>query len=115
MLRLTVFPRLAAIVLTTIIAGAVFSSAAEAAKECKPGHWHYGASNGAFKGKKVAMRDAIRSWASFTDFEYGSAWAFFRLAADKSSKCEKEVGNRWRCSVEGRPCKRVRGGKRRRK
>lgn len=89
------------------------STPASAALECKPGHWHYGASNGPFKTKAAAMRDAIRSWASFTDFEYGSAWAFFKLAADKGSKCEKQVGRRWTCSVEGRPCKRVR--KRRRK
>lgn len=114
MTRLTFVSRFAAVALVTLFASAVSLQAAMAAKECKPGHWHYGASNGAFKSKRAAMRDAIRSWASFTDFEYGSAWAFFRLAADKGSKCEKEVGNRWRCSVEGRPCKRVRRGKRRR-
>ncbi len=114
MTRMINASRLTAVVLALLFAAVSFAPA-EAAKECKPGHWHYGGSNGAFKSKKAAMRDAIRSWASFTNFEYGSAWAFFKLAANKGSKCEKEVGNRWRCSVEGRPCKRVRRGKRRRR
>lgn len=103
--------------LTILCCTAVFALSlavpAQAAKECKPGHWHYGASNGPFKTKRAAMRDAIRSWASFTDFEYGSAWAFFKLAANRGSKCERVVGNRWTCSVEGRPCKRVRRSRRR--
>jgi len=113
MKRLTIALRLTTVVLALSITALSFAPA-QAAKECKPGHWHYGGSNGAFKSKKAAMRDAIRAWAGFTDFEYGSAWAFFRNAANKGSKCEKVVGNRWKCTVEGRPCKRVRRGKRRR-
>lgn len=111
MVRSSYSLHLAAVVLVAALTGASVSPA-QAAKECKPGHWHYGASNGPFKTKNAAMRDAIRSWAGFTDFEYGSAWAFFSLAADKGSKCERVVGNRWSCSVEGRPCKRVRRARR---
>lgn len=84
-------------------------SDAEAGKECKPGHWHHGGSSPTpNKSKKAAIREAINSWAGFTAWEYGREWAYFRLAADRKTTCNKYPGRRWTCAVEGRPCKRVR-------
>ena len=34
---------------------------------------------------------AIRSWASFTDFEYGPAWARWSLSVSKGVRYTKEV------------------------
>ena len=83
---------------------------AQAAKYvCKEGHWHYGSSDSTpVKSKKKAINAAVYSWASFTAWEYGTEWAYFKRSADRKIDCEKHPGKRWTCSVEGRPCKRVR-------
>jgi hypothetical protein len=74
-----------------------------AGKLCMTDHWHYGSGNG--KTKALAQRDAIGSWQSFTDFEYGSAWARFNNAVAKKVSCSQSGGS-YSCQVEARPCRR---------
>jgi predicted Fe-S protein YdhL (DUF1289 family) len=72
-------------------------------KLCMTDHWHYGNGNG--RTKAEAQRDAIGSWQSFTDFEYGSVWARFSNAAAKRVSCSQS-GSGYSCQVEARPCRR---------
>ncbi len=91
-----------------IVVGATADKAQAAKMLCKDGHWHYGSSDSTpVKSKKKAINAAIYSWASFTAWEYGTEWAYFNRSADRKVSCEKHPGKRWTCSVEGRPCKRV--------
>lgn len=75
----------------------------EGGRNCFLDHYHYGNSSGA-PNRKSAETEAVSSWSSFVDFEYGSDWARFSRAATKSVKCE-QAGGGWGCSVEARPCK----------
>ncbi len=98
-----------AVLLVVSALGIFASDKAQAGKECREGHWHYGGSGSTpIKSKKAAIRAAISSWAGFTAWEYGTEWAYFNQAADRNISCEKHPGRRWTCSVEGRPCKRTR-------
>ncbi|WP_291179085.1 hypothetical protein [Hyphomicrobium sp.] len=74
----------------------------EGGKTCFTDHYHYG--NGSGATKAAAQKDAIGSWASFTDFEYGSDWARFSRAASKSISCSGSAGS-VSCQIEARPCK----------
>jgi len=71
-------------------------------KMCMIDHWHYG--NGTGSTKAAAQRDAIGSWQSFTDFEYGSDWARFNKAVAKKISCSQSGGG-FSCQVEARPCR----------
>lgn len=75
---------------------------ADAAGVCKNGHFHYGSSSGE-RNKKVANAKALRSWAEFTAYEYGSAWANFKRSGSKSVRCSEDVSG-WGCKVEAIPC-----------
>ncbi|GJM01535.1 MAG: hypothetical protein DHS20C08_00360 [Rhodomicrobium sp.] len=86
------------------------ATAAEAAKYCQGDHLHYGFSD-SFKSKRQAMRDAVKSWASFTAFEYGPEWARWRLSINRSVKCGRENGL-WRCNIQSTPCRRAKRGER---
>ena len=70
---------------------------------CMTDHFHYGSSTGR-RTKKVAEREAIQSWADFTAFEYGAAWASFRKARSTAVRCSQDPSG-WSCSVEGVPCR----------
>jgi hypothetical protein len=74
----------------------------EGGRTCFTDHYHYGSGTGA--NKAAAQKAAIGSWASFTDFEYGSDWARFSRAASKSMKCSGGTGG-VDCQLEARPCK----------
>jgi hypothetical protein len=74
----------------------------EGGRTCFSDHYHYGSGNGATKA--AAQKDAIASWASFTDFEYGSDWARFSRAASKGMSCSNSGGG-FDCQIEARPCK----------
>lgn len=76
----------------------------EGGRLCMSDHFHYGSSNGQ-PNRTAAEAEAIKSWASFTDLEYGNVWADFRIAASRGMKCGQS-GNSWSCDVEARPCKR---------
>ncbi len=71
-------------------------------KMCMTDHYHYG--NGDGPTKAAAQKDAIGSWQSFTDFEYGSDWARFSKAVAKKTSCSQSGGG-FSCQVEARPCR----------
>ncbi len=74
----------------------------EGGRTCFTDHYHYGSGSGATKA--AAQKAAIGSWASFTDFEYGSDWARFSRAAGKRMSCSGGAGS-IDCQIEARPCK----------
>lgn len=74
----------------------------EGGKLCMADHFHAGSGDGATKAK--ARIAAIRSWADFTDFEYGPAWARFSRAASVTTRYTK-AENGWTATVEARPCR----------
>jgi hypothetical protein len=53
------------------------------------------------EGRRAA---AIRSWADFTNFEYGTAWARFSAAAGSSTRYTKAERG-WSADIEARPCR----------
>ena len=75
----------------------------EGGKICMSDHFHDGSGNGT--SRKVAEDNAIRSWISFTDFEYGSVWASYALSGGKRMDCKQNGGQEWSCSVSSRPCR----------
>jgi hypothetical protein len=105
-----------------MIAAAIFALAAPAAADetglasiheqrreggrvCFTDHFHYGSSSGQ-QSKRAAMSAAVVSWAEFTDFEYGSAWANWGRSASKSVKCSRVgLGGPWSCDISSRPCR----------
>lgn len=74
----------------------------EGGRTCFVDHYHYGSGSGA--SRKAATNDAVGSWSSFTDLEYGSNWARFSRAASKSIKCAPSSSG-WDCNIEARPCR----------
>ena len=62
------------------------------------------ASSGEGKTRASARAAAVRSWASFTNFEYGTAWARFGRAAGQSTRYSKSSGG-WSADVDARPCR----------
>ena len=74
----------------------------EAGRTCFTDHYHYGSGTGPTKA--AAQKAAIGSWASFTDFEYGSDWARFSRAASKGISCSRGGGS-FDCQIQARPCK----------
>jgi hypothetical protein len=75
----------------------------EGGRLCMADHWHFG-SSGAQASRAAAQRLAIRSWAEFTDLEYGSDWARFGRAAGQRLKCSRSSAG-WYCDAEARPCR----------
>lgn len=69
---------------------------------CYTDHFHYG-SSGNQSSRRAAEAEAIGSWSSFVDLEYGGAWARFAKAGSKKMTCTQGSGG-WDCSVEARPC-----------
>ncbi|MFA5957860.1 hypothetical protein [Hyphomicrobium sp.] len=77
----------------------------ERGKTCFVDHYHYGSSSG-LSSKKAAMAAGIKSWADFTDFEYGSDWAHWGRASSKSAKCTEDgPKGTWSCDLSARPCR----------
>lgn len=74
----------------------------ERGRLCMTDHWHDGSGSGSTQ--KAALKDAIGSWAGFTDLEYGSDWARWAKAGSKSSSCSRSSSG-FECSVSARPCK----------
>lgn len=85
------------------LAGAIHTLRRERGRLCQVDHFHNGSSAG-MPTKKAAVAAAIDSWQSFTAFEYGTDWARFRRAANKSVNCT-QGGSGWSCSVDARPCR----------
>ncbi len=84
-----------------------FASSHDLAKEggrlCMSNHAHSGFGAGA--NKAAARAAAIRSWADFTNLEYGSSWASYSASRSQKVNYSKESSG-WGATVEGRPCKR---------
>jgi hypothetical protein len=78
----------------------------ERGKLCMSDHYHYGSSSGKAT-KAAATSAAVASWSDFTDFEYGSDWAHWGLAASKSVACSGSGGT-WGCDINARPCRKGR-------
>jgi hypothetical protein len=77
----------------------------EGGRTCFVDHYHYGSSAG-LPSKKAAFAAGIKSWADFTDFEYGSDWARWSRASSKSAKCSQAgLGGSWSCDISARPCR----------
>ena len=74
----------------------------EGGRTCMSDHYHQGGGSGSTR--KAAQADAIKSWSSFTAFEYGSDWARFSKAAGKSMSCSAGSSG-YDCQLEARPCK----------
>jgi hypothetical protein len=72
-------------------------------KTCLVGHQHAG--SGSSNSLKGAQAQAIGSWASFTDLEYGSSWAIFGNAAEKIMKCGPSGGGSFQCDLLATPCR----------
>ena len=77
--------------------------AKEGGRLCMSNNAHSGSAAGATK--PAARAGAIRSWAEFTNFEYGTAWASFSVAAGSSTRYIKEASG-WSATVDARPCRR---------
>lgn len=87
----------------TGVATALHSVRREGGRICMIDHWHYG-SSGVQSSKRRAQMEAIRSWADFTAFEYGTDWARWYRSRSRKVSCSRASGG-WRCDVESRPCK----------
>lgn len=74
----------------------------EGGRLCMSDHYHSGSGSG--RSKAAAQAAAARSWADFTNFEYGSAWARWSLARGKSVRYTKEA-NGWSVDLDARPCR----------
>ena len=74
----------------------------EGGRLCFADHAHYGSSSG-MTSLAAAQKEAITSWASFVDFEYGSAWANYGKASGKDMKCS-QAGGGFGCDLGARPC-----------
>ena len=70
-------------------------------KTCMATHFHDGNGNG--KTKQDAERAAIRSWESFTIWEYGPPWGRWTLSETKTIKCDRTTSE-FSCQVSSRPC-----------
>lgn len=74
----------------------------EGGRLCMSDHYHSGSGDG--HTKAAARNSAIRSWADFTNFEYGTAWARFSRAASTSTRYTKAASG-WSADVDARPCR----------
>lgn len=73
-------------------------------KICFSDHFHDGSGSG--PSLKVAQSAAIRSWESFTGWEYGASWGSFRLSESKKMTCSRASAGGFDCQVTSRPCRR---------
>jgi hypothetical protein len=74
----------------------------EGGRLCMSDHYHQGSGSG--RSKASAQAAAARSWADFTNFEYGSAWARWSVARGKSVRYTKDASG-WSADVDARPCR----------
>ena len=71
-------------------------------KVCFDGHFHTG--NGSGPTKKAAEVDAVKSWAGFTAWEYGTDWAQWTKAHSKTLSCSQGSSG-FSCQADAVPCK----------
>ena len=68
---------------------------------CFTDHNHDGTGIG--QTQKIAMTEAIASWRSFTDLEYGSDWASYNNSVNKVASCSQRAEG-FECHVTSTPC-----------
>lgn len=71
-------------------------------KTCFVDHTHEGSGSG--PTQDAAMKEAVRSWQSFTDLEYGSVWASYANSISKTASCSKGSST-VTCQLSSIPCK----------
>ncbi len=74
-------------------------------KTCKTGHFHNGYSGQVSGSKSNAQKAALSSWASFTQWEYGKAWASWNGADKRNVSCDRLGAKTWHCFATAIPCK----------
>ena len=89
----------------TGLATALHDARRERGKLCLSSHFHDGYSSGQ-RSKKEAETVAIRAWAEFTAFEYGTDWARWSRAASRGLSCSRDASGGWGCHAQARPCRR---------
>jgi hypothetical protein len=73
-----------------------------AGRTCLTDHEHDG--SGVGPTPELAMRNAVRSWESFTDLEYGSDWASYANSVGKRASCTRGVSS-FTCEISSRACR----------
>jgi hypothetical protein len=87
----------------TGIAQALWTIKREGKRACIQDHTHDGYSSGV-ASRKAAEQQAVKAWAEFTAWEYGTDWAQWTKAAGKRLSCS-QGSDGWGCHAEARPCK----------
>lgn len=87
----------------TGVAQLLHSMRREGKRLCLESHFHTGSSAGA-PTKKAAEVAAVKAWAEFTAWEYGTDWAQWVRAGSKKLACAQS-GASWGCEAEARACK----------
>ena len=100
---LLAWPTVPAFADDTGVAQLLHSLRREGKRLCLEDHFHSGSSSGA-ASRKAAEIEAVRAWAEFTAFEYGTDWAQWTRAASKRLDCS-QGGASWSCQAEARACK----------
>jgi hypothetical protein len=72
-------------------------------KTCMADHYHGGSGTGS--SQKAAETAAERDWMSFTDLEYGQAWANVRLAVNRTTSCNRTGANEFSCRIDAMACR----------
>lgn len=87
----------------TGVAQTLHATARIGGKLCLTEHSHFGGSSGQ-ASEKAAKAEAIKAWAGFTAWEYGTDWANIRKAIKVSMRCSQGSGG-WGCELNANPCK----------
>ena len=87
----------------TGVAQSLHATARVGGKLCLTDHSHAGSSSG-LATEKAAKAEAIRSWAGFTAWEYGTDWANINKAIRRSMSCSRSSSG-WGCNLDANPCK----------
>lgn len=72
-------------------------------KTCMLDHFHSGQGSG--PNRKAAELSAMKSWMGFTDLEYGSDWASYKIAERKSMSCNQDNDSSWTCNTDALACR----------
>ncbi len=72
-------------------------------KTCMVDHFHNGSGSGT--SRQAAEAAAARDWSGFTNLEYGSSWADYRIAVSKEMTCNRTGATDFTCQVAAIPCR----------
>lgn len=86
----------------TGLAQALHSLRREGGRLCQDGHFHGGSGEG--RTKPAALQAALKDWFGYTSGEYGTDWANWNRAADRTVSYTK-TSSGWSAYINSRPCK----------